>query len=179
MAAAMNSYLVITALGADRPNVVNQFTQSLTNCGGNILDTRMTTLGSEFGIMLLVEGSWGAIAKIETNLPMIEQKLGMSANMRRTSMPQLLKKTMTYLIHAVTIDREGILNDLAQFFTMQDINIEDINAHTYNAHNGTRMSSVTMNVNISVNMHIPTLRDKFTLYCDALNLDAGMEPLRD
>ena len=166
MAAAMNSYLVITALGADKPNFVNQFTQSLTNCGGNILDTRMTTLGSEFGIMLLIEGSWGAIAKIETNLPAIEQKLGLIA-------------TMTYLVHAVTADREGILSDLAQFFTAQGINIEDINAHTYLAHTGTRMSSMTMNVNIPVDMHIPTLRDKFIAYCDALNLDAGMEPLRD
>jgi glycine cleavage system transcriptional repressor len=178
MAAVMNSYLVITALGADKPNVVNQFTQSLTNCGGNILDTRMTTLGNEFGIMLLVEGSWGAIAKIETNLPVIEQKLGLVASMRRTTPRQVLKKTMTYLVHAVTIDREGILNDLAQFFTTQDINIEDINAHTYLAHTGTRMSSMTMNVNVPVNTHIPTLREKFMLYCDALNLDAGMEPLR-
>jgi len=179
MAAAMNSYLVITALGADKPNFVNQFTQSLTNCGGNILDTRMTTLGSEFGIMLLIEGSWGAIAKIETNLPAIEQKLGLIASMRRTTPRQALRKTMTYLVHAVTADREGILSDLAQFFTAQSINIEDINAHTYLAHTGTRMSSMTMNVNIPVDMHIPNLRDKFIAYCDALNLDAGMEPLRD
>lgn len=175
----MNSYLVITALGADKPNVVNNFTQSLTNCGGNILNTRMTTLGSEFAIMLLIEGSWGAIAKIETSLPSIEKKLGLVSTIRRTNPREPLSKTMTYMVHAVTIDRGGILNDVAQFFANQNINIEDINAHTYNTHSGTRMMSMTLNINISVNVHIPTLREKFMLYCDALNLDAGMEPLRE
>lgn len=179
MSTAINSYLVITALGSNQPNVVNLFTQSITNCGGNILDTRMTTLGSEFGIMLLVEGTWGAIAKIESNLPVLEQKLGLIATMRRTTPKQSRKKTITYLVHAVTIDREGILNDLAQFFSTQDINIADINSHTYLSNNGARMSSMTMNVNISANTHIPTLRERFNIYCDALNLDAGMEPLRD
>lgn len=175
----MNSYLVITALGPDKPNVVNQFTQSLTNYGGNIVNTRMTTLGSEFAIILLVEGNWGAIAKIETNLPGIEKKLGLVANIRRTNPNPKRKKTMTYLVHAVTIDRGGILNDLAQFFANQDINIEDMTAHTYHSHSGTRMMSVTLNVNIGVEVHIPLLREKFMLYCDSLNLDAGMEPLRD
>lgn len=178
MAVVMNSYLVITALGPDKPNVINQFTQSLTNCGGNILTTKMTTLGNEFGIMLLIEGSWRAIAKIETNLPIIEKKLGLIATVRRTS-PRGPNQAVTYLVHAVTADREGILNDLAQFFTVQDINIEDIEAHTYLAQSGTRMSSMTININIPITTHIPTLREKFTVYCDALNLDAGMEPLRD
>lgn len=179
MNSELNSYLVVTALGPDQPNIVNQLTQHLTNCGGNILNTRMTTLGNEFGIMLLLEGSWGAIAKIEASLPVLEKKLGVATTVRRTTPKQKLKKTIPYLVHAVTNDREGILNDLTQFFAKFDINIEDINVHTYLAHTGTRMTSMTLNVNISVNMHLPTLREKFMMYCDAINLDAGLEPYRD
>lgn len=175
----MNSYLVVTALGGYKQNVVQQITQSLTNCGGNILDTRMTTLGSEFGLMLLVEGSWRAIAKIETNLPIIQQKLGLMASMRRTTPKQQTAKTVTYLVDAVTIDREGILNDLTHFFTVQDIHIADINVHTYLANTGTRMLAMRININIPAVTHIPTLREKFTTYCDALNLDACLEPLRE
>lgn len=175
----MNSYLVVTALGPDKPSVVNSFTKSITNCGGNILNTRMTTLGSEFAIMLLVEGTWGSIAKIETSLPSIEKKLGLVTNVRRTTPREPVKKTITYSVHAVTVDRGGIINDLAQFFASNGINIEDINAHTYHTYAGTRMMSMTVNINIGVDVHIPSLRDKFMLYCDALNLDAGMEPLRE
>jgi glycine cleavage system transcriptional repressor len=179
MTAVLNSHLVITALGPDKPNIVHQLTNSLTHCGGNILDTRMTTLGSEFGVMLLIEGSWGAIAKIEANLFILEERLGITINVRRTTPKQPRLRTINYLVHVVTIDREGIINDLAKFFSSQHITIEDINAHTYFAHTGTRMSSMTININISVNTHLPTLREQFMLYCDALNLDASLEPLRD
>jgi glycine cleavage system transcriptional repressor len=160
--------------------MVNQLTKNITTCGGNILNTRMTSLGNEFGVMILIEGSWGAIAKIETSLPTLEQKYGMVINIRRTTpKPQSRKKTMPYIVHAVTIDREGILNDLAQFFAAQDIKIDDVNAQTYTANTGTRMSSMTINIHIAATTHLPTLREKFMLYCDALNLDAGLEPLRD
>ena len=179
MGIPMNNYLVVTALGADSSDIVNQFTQNLANCGGNILNTRMTTLGSEFAIMVLIEGSWGAIAKIETSLPAIENHLGLITSIRRTTPRNTSQKTMTYVVHVVTIDRTAILTDLSQFFSTQDINIEDVSAHTYYAHTGTRMVAITMNINISVNVHLPTLREQFMTYCDALNLDAGMEPLRD
>lgn len=179
MPSEINSYLVITALGSDTLNLVGQLTESITNFGGNILNTRMTSLGNEFGIMLLIAGSWSTIARIETNLPSIEQKLGITTSIRRTTPKPKQKKAMPYVVHAVTNDREGILNGLAQFFTTQGIKIEDVHAETYLAHTGTRMSSMTLNVNISVNTHLPTLREKFLLYCDALNLDAGFEPVRD
>lgn len=179
MPTELNSYLVLTALGPDQANLVTKLTQHITNCGGNILNTRMTTLGSEFAVMLLIEGSWNAVAKIEASLPSIEQKLGINTSVRRTTPKEKHKKTMPYVMHAVTNDREGILNDVAQFFAKLDIKIEDIHAHTYLAHTGTRMSALTINVNISVNTHLPTLREKFLLYCDAINLDAGLEPLRD
>lgn len=178
--ATLHSYLVITALGSDQNHMVNQLTQAITNYGGNILNTRMTSLGSEFGIMLLIEGTWGAIAKIETSLPSIEKKLGIVITVKRTTpKAPTRKKTMPYIVHAVTIDREGILHDLAQFFATQNIRIDDVNAQTYLANTGTRMTSMTINIHIAANTHLPTLREKFMLYCDALNLDAGLEPLRD
>lgn len=179
MSTELNSYLVITALGPDEDNLVTRLTQHITNFGGHILNTRMTTLGSEFAVMLLIEGSWGAVAKIEASLSGLEQKLGIKTHIRRTTPTLTQNKTIPYVVHAVTNDRDGILNDVAQFFAQQDIKIADIHTHTYLANTGTRMSELTMNVNISVNTHLPTLRENFMIYCDDMNLDAGLEPLRD
>ena len=175
----MNNYLVVTALGADSLNIVSEFTQNLTDCGANILDTRMTNLGSEFAIIALVEGTWGAIAKIETSLPAVEVNLGITTSTKRTTPRSILEHTMSYVIHVVTIDRPCILNNLSRFFSTQDINIEDVSMHPYFANTGTRMISITMHINITTDTHLPTLREQFMIYCDILNLDAGMEPLRD
>lgn len=41
-------YLVITALGADRPGIVNAITRHVSSCGCNIEDSRLAMLGEEF-----------------------------------------------------------------------------------------------------------------------------------
>jgi len=175
----MNNYLVISAIGPDKIGLVNQFSKILLDCGCNILNTRMTTLGSEFSISMLIASNWSTIAKLEALIPNIEQQLNLKITIKRSTPLQNESKTMTYVVHVVTIDRPGIINELAQFFSHQSINIEDVSAYTYNGYSNTKMVAMTMNINISVNVHIPSLREQFMNYCDALNLDAGMEPLRD
>lgn len=179
MTIELHSYLAISILGSGQNDFANLIINNIYNCGGNILNTRMTNLGNEFGVMLIVEGSWGAIAKIEAILPGLENKLGITISIRRTTPKQRTKKTIPYLVHAIASDREGILNDLTKFFTSHNINIEDLNASSYIAHTGTRMVAMNINISIAISTHIPTLREKFMLYCDTINLDAGLEPVRD
>ncbi|MCK5262904.1 MAG: glycine cleavage system protein R, partial [Gammaproteobacteria bacterium] len=53
----MNQKLVITALGADRPGIVDELSNTLLTHQLNIEDSRMSVLGGEFAILLLVTGS--------------------------------------------------------------------------------------------------------------------------
>jgi glycine cleavage system transcriptional repressor len=46
------------------------------------------------------------------------------------------------------------------------------------AHTGTPMFAVHMTVGIPASTHIATLREEFMDYCDGLNLDAVLEPLK-
>ena len=57
------TYLVISALGEDQPGIVNRLSKVLLDQGCNIEDSRMTVLGGEFAVMLLVEGKWNTLAK--------------------------------------------------------------------------------------------------------------------
>ncbi|HDJ86419.1 MAG TPA: glycine cleavage system protein R, partial [Chromatiales bacterium] len=43
----MNNLLVVSALGQDRPGIVNELSLAILNCGCNIEDSRMTVLGGE------------------------------------------------------------------------------------------------------------------------------------
>ena len=51
-----NNYLVISALGKDHPGIVNTLTKTILNHGCNIVDSRMTVLGGEFAIIMLISG---------------------------------------------------------------------------------------------------------------------------
>ena len=65
LTASLQHYLVITALGADRPGIVNTITRHVSSCGCNIEDSRLAMLGDEFTFIMLLSGSWNAINLIE------------------------------------------------------------------------------------------------------------------
>jgi len=64
----MNTNLVITALGNDKPGIVNELSKAILDNGGNITESRMMVLSGEFAIMLLVTGSKDGIANINSKL---------------------------------------------------------------------------------------------------------------
>jgi len=82
-------------------------------------------------------------------------------------------------VDVVALDHPGIVYRLAEFFSSRDINIEELSTATYAAaHTGTPMFSVHMTVNVPASMHIASLREEFMDFCDELNLDAVLEPVK-
>jgi glycine cleavage system transcriptional repressor len=77
------------------------------------------------------------------------------------------------------MDQPGIVHSLANFFSSRGITIEELVTRGYNApHTGTPMFSVNMAIGIPATMHIAMLREEFMDFCDELNLDAVMEPVK-
>jgi glycine cleavage system transcriptional repressor len=170
-------YLVISALGQDCPGIVRNLTRPITELGANILDSRMTILGGEFAILMMVEGSWDTIAKLEAQLPVIEQKLALTLLSKRTTSQRQETDTLPYAINVIALDHPGIVSQLAEFFSNRHINIQDLHTDCYHAaHTGTPMFSATLTVNIPATVSIARLREEFLDFCDNLNLDGLMEP---
>jgi glycine cleavage system transcriptional repressor len=80
----LKTYLVISALGEDHPGLVNDLSRTILEQGCNIEDSRMTVLGGEFAAILLVEGKWNTLAKVENALPELQRTLGMTIVSKRT-----------------------------------------------------------------------------------------------
>jgi len=60
--------IVINAIGSDRTGLVYDLTRVVTDCGGNIVESRMSALGMDFAMLLLVSGHWHTLAKLEGEL---------------------------------------------------------------------------------------------------------------
>ncbi|WJW76203.1 glycine cleavage system protein R [Thiohalobacter sp. IOR34] len=175
----MSNHLVISAIGEDRPGIVNELTRGILEHGGNIADSRMTVLGGDFAVILLVSGNWNAIAKLEDQLPAIGERLGMTITTRRTETRESTRDQLPYLVDVVALDNPGIVHNLASFFSARNINIQDLSTTSYAApHTGTPMFAVHMTVDIPARVHIATLREEFMDFCDQLNLDAVIEPAK-
>lgn len=175
----MSTHLVISALGADHPGIVDELTRFIYDYGGNVADSRMTVLGGDFAVILLVTGNWNAIAKLEDQLPQLGEKLNLTINMRRTEEREPVRDLLPYVVDVVALDNPGIVHNLAHFFSARNINIQDLNTSSYAApHTGTPMFAVHLTVQIPASQHIAGLRDEFMDFCDQLNLDAIIEPAK-
>jgi len=171
--------LVITASGDDQVGLVQRFTARISESGCNIEDSRMALLGGQFAIIMLVSGRWDALTKLEDRLVPLGEELGLAILHKRTREADRSQPLIPYHIEVVAMDHPGIVHNLADFFSRQNINIEELATDTYPApHTGTPMFRVDMVVGIPAGVHLPTLRGDFFDYCDNLNLDAIFEPAR-
>ena len=175
----MEKLLAVTAIGADRTGLVRDVSHAISAAGGSILQSRMTTLGREFAMMVLVSANWHAIKKVEDSLTEL-QKLGdLTVTIRATQERQKAAPAAPYNVDIVAIDQEGIVAGLATFFAAREIEIADLNTRHYNAaHTGAAMFSVQMAINIPATIHLATLREEFHEFCEEKNLDAIIEPIQ-
>lgn len=173
-----SNYLVISTIGTDQPGIVNKLAKTCSSNSCNIIDSRMTVLGGEFAVIMMVSGPWDSIAKLEKALPALSEELNLTTTVKHTKQRDSAP-SLAYTVSVVALDNPGIVHELAQFFSSQNINIDDLQTGTYSApHTGTQMFNLDMSIRIPSNTHIATLRDEFMDFCDELNLDAMIEPLR-
>lgn len=171
----MSEQLVITALGKDRPGIVDELSNALTGHDLNIEDSRMSVLGGEFAILMLVSGSRNSIDAFMNETATLEGSLGMKLLVKTTHKKPESLRLAPYAVEVVSMDHPGIVREIARFFSSRKINILDLDTTRYAAaHTGTPMFALQMTVEIAAEQPIDKLREEFIGMCDQLNLDAKM-----
>ena len=171
----MNDYVVLTAVGEDRPGLVDSLSSVLLENDLNIEDSRMSVLGGEFAVLLLVSGPQQSIDDFVGDTASLEQSLNMKILVKVTSSKTGTQAVVPYTVEVVAIDHPGIVHKLASFFSGRQINIVDLHTERYAAaHTATPMFSVSITIGVPADMAIKALRDEFIDMCDELNLDASM-----
>lgn len=174
----MTTKLVISALGEDRPGIVDKLTNIIFDHALNIEDSRMTVLGGEFAILLLISGEQSSINALQAQLHEIEQALNMSLLVKTTTESIKQDNTVPYSVDVAALDHPGIVRNIASFFSNRNINIVNLETERYAApHTGSPMFSLHMTIGIPAGINIPQLRDAFMDVCDELNLDAELSNL--
>jgi glycine cleavage system transcriptional repressor len=174
----MKKYLILSAIGSDRPGLIRDIAKAVADVGCNVADCRMTVLGSEFMMILLASGNWNAVAKLESQAASLGKKLDLAITARRTE-ERPPRDMVPYVVDIAALDRAGTLSEVADFFASRNINVDEMSSWSYTATNtGAEMISLSLNISVPAEVHIGRLRDDFTDFCDGLNLDATLEPAR-
>ena len=159
--------------------MVQDITKVILGCGGNIEESRMTTLGAEFAVLMLVSGNWHTLNSLEKGLEKLSGDDTLTFTIRKTGERPDKNDRMPYAVDVVCLDQQGIVFGLANFFAARDIEIADVATRRYSAaHTGAPMFAVQMAVNVPATVHVAQLREEFLEMSDRLNLDAILEPVK-
>lgn len=161
-------YLVITALGADRPGIVNTITRHVSSCGCNIEDSRLAMLGEEFTFIMLLSGSWNAITLIESTLPLKGAELDLLIVMKRTNSQARPDMPATVRVQVQVPDSPHLIERFTDLFDKHEMNIAELISRTQPASNQTKPSVPELYIQIAA--HSP-------LQNDATNIEQAFKDL--
>ncbi|MCS6901937.1 MAG: ACT domain-containing protein [Myxococcales bacterium] len=170
----MDHFLVLSALGSDRPGLVAELTQFLVKQGVNVEESRMVTLGAEFGVMMLLSGSADACERVVSGSGEVASSLGLQLLTRPTRDPwaQRSAKAIPYEIRLEAIDREGIVHALAAELRRLDLNIVNLETSSFSApFSGGTLFRLLATVEVPPGKPLRALREALDALADRENLD--------
>jgi glycine cleavage system regulatory protein len=83
----MTQLIVLSVIGADRAGIVQEISKVILDCGGNIEESRMTALGAEFAMLLLISGNWHTLTKLQSGLDQLTEDGSLTINLTKTGQP--------------------------------------------------------------------------------------------
>ena len=176
---ANDNFLLASALASPDQSPLLALCKRVADCGCNVAEALVAALGAELSVQVLAQGPWDAIAKLETALAKLDRNGEMRLVQFRTNAKQQQSSCLPYIVEVIASDKAGILFQLAEFFANRNISIEQLHSTRYQAmQTGADMFSAQITIGIPSTMHLAALRDDFLEFCDGLNLDAIMDPMK-
>lgn len=167
----MTQYLAVTAMGTDRPGIVNELAKLTTECDCNIIDSRMATFGNEFTLIMLVGGDYRAIALLESALPERSAQLELMTVCKRTSEHESQSFTSRLVVEFEGLDRRGTLNRITQFLADHELDLSGFRTHSEASQDGPEHQQIEFRVNVTRQVVLDELESALKALADELELD--------
>lgn len=172
------AYLVLTAVGPDRPGLVSEIASSIHAAGANLEDSRMAILGGEFALLLLLSGPPAAAAAVEKAAGPLGEKLGLRVLLKRTGRGAR-RNFLPYRISVTGVDHPGIVLRVSEILARRDVNVASLESRLVFAPlSGTPMFVLEAELQVPSEVALAELRRELSAVCDEANLDLSLESVR-
>ncbi|KAF3978482.1 MAG: transcriptional regulator [Methylococcales symbiont of Iophon sp. n. MRB-2018] len=171
--------LTIVALGNKTTHFIVEILAAVSSCSCHVIELRSSHLTQTIASYLLIEGEWNHIAKLESILGTLQKKLEITIKTLRAEGNSALSGGIPYLLETISVDRNDIIKSITCFLLERDVGIEEINASCYQApYIQTPIFSTKFILLIPPEVRLIALREEFLDFCDQLNIDAIIEPIK-
>lgn len=174
----MSEYAVVTAVGPDRPGLVDEITGVISRYDLNIEDSRMAVLGGEFAIIMLVSGTSSPVDILAGEEAAIRSTTGLELGVRKTIGPgqREMNPSMPHTLRVTSLDHPGLVHDITRFLHEREINIESMETHVQPAPlSGTPIFTMHAVVSVPVGKKSGTLKQEIRNLEQSLDVDLELE----
>jgi len=170
------SYLVLTAVGPDRPGLVSEISSMVLAAGANLEDSRMAILGGEFALLVLVSGEEQAMSHVEARAAELGKRLGLHLLTKATTSRQPARDFSPFRIRVTGVDRPGIVQRVAGVLAGRGVNVASLESRLeFAAESGTPMFILEANLQIPSALALADLRRELGAVCEEESWDYALD----
>jgi glycine cleavage system transcriptional repressor len=172
-------YVVLSAMGPDKPGIVNQLSRFLYDIGANIEDSRMAVLGEQFAVILLASGDHGLEAKLRPQLADIEGHTGLTVSMKASQARQSSQPGLPCEVTAIALDHPGIVHNISHAVARRGANIESLESSSTPAPlTGAPLFTLRMVCSLPEEVRLGVFKSEIEAVGDELGVDVSVRLLK-
>lgn len=173
---ADKSYLVLTAVGPDRPGLVSEISSLVLSAGANLEDSRMAILGGEFALLVLVSGDEQAMQQVASRGEALGAKLGLRLLTKPTTSRQTARDFLPFEIRVTGVDRPGIVQRVTGVLAGRGVNVASLESRLdFAPESGTPLFILEANLQIPSALALEDLRRELSKACDEENWEYSLQ----
>jgi glycine cleavage system transcriptional repressor len=168
-------YKVLTAVGRDRPGLVQKIASAIHESGANLEDSRMAILGGEFALILLLSGSADAVSKANERVRELGGELALRVFMDDTAKaPQ--GAFLPYRLKVSGFDHPGIVAAVTRVLASRAVNVASLESRVqYAPESGTPMFLLGAELQVPSEEVLGALRAELVATCEDESLEFTLE----
>jgi len=176
-------YYALSAIGKDRPGIVADVAGLIYECGGNLEDSRMTLLGSQFALLILLSGSGEEFQYcLSTRCKRIEWEKRLTVFLtpieESEGLPASREIKENYELSTTGLDRMGIVFHVSRLLADHEINITDMQTKaTPSPESGTPLFTMRILLQVPQKVSYDALLEKLNRLGEMLAIDISLKKL--
>ena len=178
-----SQYVVLTAVGTDRPGLVDSVSEYVFARGGNVESTRAATLGGEFAMILLLSGDSDTVKAIEADSDVLGRTAGLAVTVKLTAPPAegaVAAGSLPYDLTVHAMDHPGIVQAVTHELATRGVNIRSLDTHVESApHTGTAFFHFHARLDVPADLNIAAFRTHLEQQAEKLNVDVQLTAAED
>ena len=171
--------MVLTAVGPDRPGLVQELSAVIHGAGANLEDSRMAILGGEFALICCCFPAPAPVVEraSPSGSSSFESRLGLRVALHETKRPSSGQSFLVYRLRVSGVDRPGIVASVSRVLAGRGINVASLESRLQHAPlTGTPMFLLHAEVQIPSDAILSSLREDLAAACDEDNLEWSLDP---